>query len=93
MSTPFEQLGLPPNATAVEIKAKWRHLAQIFHPDKGGDPEIFVAVQKAYQAALKLAEAPQHCHTCSGTGQVSVMHGFSPIVMTCQVCYGTGVQA
>jgi len=54
MPTPYEILGVDPDATAEEIKKAYRRLAQEAHPDKfGGDnteaQERFVAITNAYQ--------------------------------------------
>ncbi len=48
---PFKTLGLPPAADRAHIKARYRELMRIYHPDKLGDatlPEIkYLAEQKA----------------------------------------------
>ncbi|MBI4032793.1 DnaJ domain-containing protein [Candidatus Berkelbacteria bacterium] len=41
-------LGVPRDASADAIKRAYRKLAQQHHPDKGGDPEQFKAVNEAY---------------------------------------------
>lgn len=46
--TLYEVLGVPDTADQDTIKAAYRRLAQQHHPDKGGDPEKFRAVQGAY---------------------------------------------
>lgn len=48
MKTPYEALGLTPEATAAEIKAAYRKLAMKHHPDRGGDPVTFKRIQNAY---------------------------------------------
>lgn len=45
----YELLGVPQAATPQQIKAAYRDLAKKLHPDKGGDPEKFKEVQKAYE--------------------------------------------
>lgn len=45
---PYEALGIPRDATAAEIKAAHRRLAQRHHPDKGGKPEAFEVIQRAW---------------------------------------------
>lgn len=46
----YERLGVAKDASADEIRAAYRKLAQKHHPDKeGGDQEIFKAVQRAYE--------------------------------------------
>lgn len=49
MSSPYETLGVPTNATAEEMKQAYRRLAREHHPDKGGDHDKFVEIQKAYE--------------------------------------------
>ena len=45
----YNELELDPTATAEEIKQKFRTLAQIHHPDKGGDEEKFKRIKLAYE--------------------------------------------
>lgn len=37
-------------ATSAEIRKKYRELSKENHPDKGGDPVVFMKIAKAYQA-------------------------------------------
>ena len=43
------QLGLPPIADQQAVKKKFRDLAKEYHPDKGGDPEKFIALMNIYK--------------------------------------------
>lgn len=45
----YEKLGVNKGATAADIKKAFRKLALEHHPDKGGDPEEFKKIQKAYE--------------------------------------------
>lgn len=90
MSKAFATLGLPETATPDEVKAKWRELCMLHHPDRGGDPCDFNEIRKAYKIAMKEASAPKACHQCKGTGKVKQSHGFSSIDMPCMACGGTG---
>ncbi|ASS77052.1 hypothetical protein CIG75_00470 [Tumebacillus algifaecis] len=45
----YEVLGLTASASWVEVKKKYRELAAQYHPDQGGDVQIFKALQKAYR--------------------------------------------
>ncbi len=49
----YEILGLKRGATLKEIKAKFRELAMKTHPDKGGNAEIFIKINNAYEALLR----------------------------------------
>lgn len=46
-------------ATAEEVKTQYRRMAQVMHPDKGGDEGAFVALNENYQKCLELMEVPQ----------------------------------
>ena len=50
--SPWDVLGLPPGAPPDEIKKAYKALARKHHPDKGGDPEEFKRISKAYEEAL-----------------------------------------
>jgi DnaJ family protein A protein 2 len=45
----YEVLGLPNTATHDEVKKAYRKLILLHHPDKGGDPEQFDKITKAYE--------------------------------------------
>jgi DnaJ family protein A protein 2 len=49
MKSLYESLELPRTASTAEIKAAYRRLALVHHPDKGGDPEKFKDITKAYE--------------------------------------------
>lgn len=47
---PYEILGVPTDATAMQIKVAYRKLAHKLHPDRpSGDKEAFTLVGKAYE--------------------------------------------
>jgi curved DNA-binding protein CbpA len=48
----YEELELPRNCTFDEIKQQYRHLANIHHPDKGGDTEKFKRIKFAYEVLI-----------------------------------------
>jgi curved DNA-binding protein CbpA len=54
---PYQTLGLAPSATDAELRAAYRRLVQLHHPDhNGGSPESarrFEAVQEAYAEARR----------------------------------------
>jgi len=45
----YEIMGLQPNATESDIRKAYRKLALTHHPDRGGDPEQFKELTKAYE--------------------------------------------
>lgn len=47
-STPYEVLGVSPDATQTELRRAYRRLLRQTHPDTGGDPARFHAVQVAW---------------------------------------------
>jgi len=51
----YARLGVPRTATEDEIKKAYRKLALKYHPDKGGDAEVFKSYAEAY-AVLSDAE-------------------------------------
>ena len=49
---PFRTLEVPRDATLDEVKAAYRRLAKLYHPDSAGDRAVtrFLAIQAAYEA-------------------------------------------
>lgn len=47
--TPYEVLGVAPDATAEELKRAYRRALREAHPDAGGDAARFHAVQRAWE--------------------------------------------
>ena len=90
MSKNLDVLGLPDTATPDEIKARWRELCMIHHPDRGGNPCDFNEIRKAYKIAMEEASAPKPCGSCGGSGKVKHSHGFNSIDMPCPMCGGSG---
>ena len=46
---PYDVLGVAIDASTEEIKQRYRTLAQLHHPDKGGDAELFKQVKLSYE--------------------------------------------
>ena len=44
----FKILGVAESATPEEIKAKYKKLAMVHHPDRGGEQAKFQEIQEAY---------------------------------------------
>ena len=52
MPTPYEILGLSPNASEKDVKSAYRKLAKEFHPDVNKDPGAetkFKEISQAYE--------------------------------------------
>jgi DnaJ-class molecular chaperone len=49
MSTHYDVLQIPTNASQEDIKRAYRNLARQHHPDKGGDTSHFQKIQEAYE--------------------------------------------
>ena len=49
----FRLLDLKPGASQEEIKRNFNRLAKEFHPDKGGDAEVFNALRQAFNRLSK----------------------------------------
>jgi len=45
---PYDLLGVARSANAQAIKTAYRQRVQTVHPDRGGDPEMFIAVARAF---------------------------------------------
>lgn len=55
----YAHLGISPPCTIDEIKAAYRQRAFEVHPDRGGPPGAFRAVEAAYRRLLREAQAPE----------------------------------
>ncbi|KAH8858082.1 Translocation protein SEC63 like [Schistosoma japonicum] len=47
---PFSVLGINKDASAKDIRSAYKKLSLLNHPDKGGDPKLFIQISKAYNA-------------------------------------------
>lgn len=47
-TNPYDRLGVPRNASMEQVKAAYKKLAMIHHPDKGGNPETFKEINDAF---------------------------------------------
>lgn len=64
---PYEVLGLPLEASARQIRAAYRRLAKLHHPDHGGDPLAFARIKLAHDILLD----PDRRSRYDSTGDVS----------------------
>ncbi len=58
VSDAYEVLNLPETATKREVMLTYRKLALQYHPDRGGNAEIFKEVSEAYQTVKKVMDDP-----------------------------------
>lgn len=49
---PYVELEVSRTATSEEIKARYRILANLHHPDRGGDEEVFKQIKLAYEILI-----------------------------------------
>jgi hypothetical protein len=49
---PYTQLDIPVDASLEEIKQRFRTLAHLHHPDKGGNEEVFKSIKLAYEILM-----------------------------------------
>lgn len=70
MFTGFKQLAAPGshwsrvldcdvNASPDEIRSIYRELAKKHHPDVGGSPTVMAEINRAYEAAMRVATSPE----------------------------------
>lgn len=57
---PYRRLGVTRDATAADIKRAWRALAQVYHPDHGGDAEIFGQLKLCYETLIDPARRAEY---------------------------------
>jgi curved DNA-binding protein CbpA len=46
-------LGLEDAATLEQVKAQYREVAKLYHPDKAGNAEMMVKINQAYELLCK----------------------------------------
>ncbi len=69
MPTPYETLGVRPNASKRTIQKSYRKKSMASHPDRGGDAAEFHAVQKAYELLMDDARRARYDATGDASEQ------------------------
>jgi len=59
----YKILGIDNNATPEDIKQAYRKAAQLNHPDKGGDTELFQQIKTAYEVLSDTERRQQYDQT------------------------------
>jgi curved DNA-binding protein CbpA len=67
--TPQEILGLTKYYTRGDLKKQYSRLVQKHHPDKGGDVEMFVRIQEAYEKLKDIPERKEVIHLSLDTNE------------------------
>ena len=65
-------LGVSSDATPAQIKAAYRDLVRLTHPDRGGDPDAFILLNQAYETLRD----PERREEYDLVGEV---HGWNPL--------------
>jgi len=84
-----------------KVNALFRAAAKYAHPDAGGSPEAFAAVDRAKHILLHWLKRkgtgirPAHggvskCPRCDGLGRVILYKGVSQLRVQCPTCQGNG---
>ena len=102
---PHEVLGVPKDATPAEVKAAYRRLSMVHHPDRGGDAEDFKRVAEAYERCAHPPPPPRREAAAAAAGddvqsvglsERDVLFGgpksfFRTRRVPCRACEGTGI--
>jgi len=73
-----------------DLKARWRKMAKLTHPDtKGGSAEQFALCKEAYDQ-VKAEGKFTECQSCKGLGCREIIKGFYVLKETCKFCNGKG---
>lgn len=80
-------LGVQPNTTPEEARAKYITLAHSAHPDLGGTRDRWDELQDAYRSVLEDLKQPRRCSVCGGAGTITKV---LRAPQRCATCNGTG---
>lgn len=90
----------PPDESRVN--ARYREMAKDLHPDRGGNPAMFVELDRAKCILIEWIKRPKvgqsadasipidKCLQCGGAGRRKVQRGFRSMTIVCGSCRGTG---
>jgi len=89
MPDPFKQLGLTPEVSIADARARYLELARVHHPDQGGDLKAFTDLKAAYDQVLAFLSQPVRCDQCQD-GMTPQQQGFTTTWLPCMKCGGSG---
>ena len=72
-TTPYQVLGVPPDASPEALRRAYRRALRRTHPDTGGDADSFLAVQQAWQ--LVGTQAARHAYDAAHAGERAAYDG------------------
>lgn len=84
VTDPYELLNVSRSATDEELETAYKRARRTAHPDAGGSPEAFTAVQLAYAFIKK-----RPCPDCEGSGYVKIRTGHFVSKKPCPKCWNT----
>ena len=87
---PYKVLSLSKDASLEDIKKRYKKLARKYHPDKGGDPQLFVYIDTAYKILSNNELRYEYLTKRFGEGNLDntiVTKEFSPSVGTITVSF------
>lgn len=73
----YSRLGLQSNASTDEIRRAYKDLAKVKHPDRGGNPEEFKAIQEAHEVLADDERRRMYDMTGSTSEQGHPMNGMA----------------
>jgi hypothetical protein len=63
---PYRQLGVSPTDSAERIRERYRELARLVHPDRGGSQERMQQINEAYEKIVSMRERRRQAALGSG---------------------------
>jgi len=81
----YEILGCTNKSTPDELRKAWRKLCMEHHPDKGGDPEMFIKITHAY----RMLSDPSYARTQSHRPPTDLTFNVQMVITFNEAFYGT----
>lgn len=68
---PYRALGCSPFETDEQIRLKYRELARLHHPDRGGNPETMRVINEAWERVTKHRDQRKRESLAAGTAAIA----------------------